>query len=103
MRLGKPPFTPEVRARAVQMYWSSPAASCASVAAAIGCSEESVRRWVHRAGGPRPAPASIAGLSIALQRIEHQLDHLAADIEEQVERLDRLLESETPNEFFALL
>ena len=102
MRLGKIPFTPEIRARAVQMYWSSPAASCASVAAAIGCSEESVRRWVHRAGEPRPAPTTIAGLISALQPIEHRLDHLAADIKELGERLDRLFEAETPNDFYAL-
>jgi len=102
MRLGNLSFTPEVRARVVQIFWSSPAASCASVAGAIGCSEESVRRWFHHAGEPRPAPATTAGLTCALQCIEHRLDHLAADIKELGERVDRLLEAETPNEFYAL-
>ncbi|MBO9523520.1 MAG: hypothetical protein J7518_18470 [Nocardioidaceae bacterium] len=34
----------------MEMYWSDPNASCASVAREVGCSEESVRRWVHQAG-----------------------------------------------------
>lgn len=102
MRLGKLPFAPEVRSRAVQMYWSSPTASCASVAAAIGCSEESVRRWVHRADEPRTAPFTVAGLITSLENLEQRLNHLEADIKELGARLDRLADASTASEFYAL-
>jgi len=60
------------------MYWSDPKLSCAAVARELGCSEESVRRWVHQAG-PRavdlgsPTPAEVHA---SLDRIEATLAHL---------------------------
>lgn len=101
MRLGKVPFPPEVRDRAVRLYWANPAASCASVAATIGCSEESVRRWVHRAGRPK-STVPTAALPDALKYFERRLDRLEAEINDLAGRIDAKTDAESLNEIYAL-
>src|SRR5215212_4385879 len=61
-----PPYSPEVRARAVRMVFDHPgehasqAAAISSIAAKIGCAPETLRGWVRQAervfcdGGARP-------------------------------------------------
>ena len=63
-----PPYSPEVRARAVRMVFdhqgehTSQAAAISSIAAKIGCAPETLRGWVRQAerdqgrrAGPTPA------------------------------------------------
>lgn len=63
----RPPYSPEVRERAVRMVFDhasehdSQWATIRSVAAKIGCSAESLRNWVRQAErdeGRRPGPTS---------------------------------------------
>lgn len=63
----KPPYSPEVRERAVRMVFdhggehASQWAAIQSIAAKIGCSGESLRHWVRQAerdGGQRAGPTS---------------------------------------------
>ena len=62
-----PPFSPEVRERAVRMVqehqgeYGSPWATMQSIAAKIGCSVETLRNWVRQAErdrGVRAGPTS---------------------------------------------
>jgi len=62
-----PRFSPEVRERAVRMVFehrtehASQWAAIVSIAAKIGCTAETLRRWVQQAErdtGKRPGPAS---------------------------------------------
>jgi transposase len=62
-----PPYSPEVRARAVRMVldhqgeYGSQDAAILSIAAKIGCSRETLRHWVRQAErdqGLRPGPTS---------------------------------------------
>ena len=62
-----PPFSPEVRERAVRMVLEhqgehgSPYAAIRSIAAKIGCSGETLRHWVRQAErdqGVRPGPTT---------------------------------------------
>ena len=62
-----PPFSPEVRERAVRMVldhqgeYGSPWAAMQSIAAKIGCSGETLRNWVRQAErdrGVRAGPAT---------------------------------------------
>src|SRR3954464_13250036 len=73
-----PPYSPEVRARAVRMVFdhqgehASQAAAISSIAAKIGCAPETLRHWVRQAqrdrgGGAAPPPAE-PGASGALGR-----------------------------------
>src|SRR3954471_14213250 len=62
-----PPYSPEVRERAVRMVfdhqreYASQYEAIRSIAAKIGCSGETLRHWVRQGGGGpglRPRPAS---------------------------------------------
>src|SRR4051812_35677376 len=63
-----PPYSPEVRARAVRMVFdhqgehASQAAAISSIAVKIGCAPETLRGWVRRAGrdrGRRTGPPTV--------------------------------------------
>ena len=76
-------YSPEVRARAVRMVldhqddYASQWAALTSIAAKIGCTAETLRKWVRRAerdSGARPGPTSdeLARLK-ALERENREL------------------------------
>src|SRR3954465_8568339 len=62
-----PPYSPEVRARAVRVVFdhqgehASQSATISSIAAKIGCAPETLRGWVRQAArdqGPRAGPTT---------------------------------------------
>lgn len=67
-----PPFSPEVRERAVRMVqehqgeYGSPWAAMQSIAAKIGCSGETLRNWVP---APRASPRSAQIRNSSAQRV----------------------------------
>src|SRR3954452_11759769 len=78
-----PPYSPEVRARAVRMVFdhqgehASQAAAISSIADKIGCAPETLRHWVRQAErdqGRRPAaPTAEHGLIRSLEREVREL------------------------------
>ena len=78
-----PPYSPKVRARAVRMVLdqqgehASQWAAINSIAAKIGCSGETLRKWgrqAERDGGQRPGPTSAERERIrALERENREL------------------------------
>lgn len=93
------PYSRAVRERAVRDYWSDPSASIASVARTVGCSEKTVRRWVHQAAAPkgtqapRGVPATTKG---AWDEIIWRLDAIARRLDALEDQISAMRAEPSP-------
>lgn len=87
-------FSPEVRERAVRMVgehradYGSEWEAMTSIAAKIGCTAETLRRWCREAASRRGAPAALAcddkarlkSLEREVKELRHRFGHWANEI-----------------------